>query len=318
MGAKEVRDQNLPGLQKSLLGPEEKDSVNHFYVYILRRPDKVDPFDETKSQPFYVGKGCNGRLQDHRREAKRLQHKPGGKIVKILLIHKLWKQKLDFEEEIYKDNLTENKAHEIECLLIRRYGRINNNTGVLSNMTDGGDGVVGLIMPESAKELLRQHANKRTPEQRKKCGKPGKIISPEQRLKISKATKGKVGHWKGKHLSLEHKRKLSEAFKGRYVSPETRQRMSEAQKGEKNAMYGRKISEETRRKMSEANKNISIETRKKMSESQKGKKHKPESIEKIRKFLMGKLRSEETKKKVSEGLKRYFANKKGGDVKDVG
>ena len=53
-------------------------------------------------------------------------------------------------------------------------------------------------------------------------------------------------HKKGKSLSEEHKKKLSEAHKGK------------------------KRSEETRKKIAEAKKNISEETRKKMSEAKKG------------------------------------------------
>ena len=61
--------------------------------------------------------------------------------------------------------------------------------------------------------------------------------------------------------------------KGKHHSIESRRKMSEAQKGEKNPMYGKKHSVETINKMSEAHKNISEETRKKMSEAKKGKKN---------------------------------------------
>ena len=52
--------------------------------------------------------------------------------------------------------------------------------------------------------------------------------------------------------------------KGRAVTEETRRKMSESHKG-------RTISDETRRKMSDAKKTISDETRRKMSEANKGK-----------------------------------------------
>ena len=59
---------------------------------------------------------------------------------------------------------------------------------------------------------------------------------------------------KGKHLSEEHKKKLSEASKG-----------------EKNPMYGKHFSEESKKKMSEAKKGkkLSEETKKKLSEAHK-------------------------------------------------
>ena len=128
--------------------------ANIFYVYYLRRPDKVDPEDLTLSQPFYVGKGSNGRIGDHRWEAKYLLNKPGRKIHKINIIHKLWRLELDFAEDIILDNLSEQDALDIEKAAIELYGRINNGTGCLANLTDGGDGVSGLIHSEETRKIL--------------------------------------------------------------------------------------------------------------------------------------------------------------------
>ena len=70
--------------------------------------------------------------------------------------------------------------------------------------------------------------------------------------RISKAHKGEKNHFFGKHLSEEHKRKLSKAKKGKHLSEEHKRKLSEAQKGEKNHNYGKQLSDETRKKMSEA------------------------------------------------------------------
>lgn len=65
---------------------------------------------------------------------------------------------------------------------------------------------------------------------------------------------------------------MSEVNKGRHLSAETRRKMSEAKKGANHPLYGKHRSVETRRKMSEAlkGKHRSVETRKKMSEAKKG------------------------------------------------
>ena len=90
---------------------------------------------------------------------------------------------------------------------------------------------------------------------------------PAEELIFMKRSEHLFLHHKGKRLSDETKKKMSEANKGRTVSEETRKKMGEAQKGHT-------VSEETRKKMSEAwdyDKHFSEETRNKLSEAHKGK-----------------------------------------------
>ena len=100
-------------------------------------------------------------------------------------------------------------------------------------------------------------------------GKPawnkGKHLSEETRKKLSESRKGK-------HHSEETRKKLSEATKGKHRSEETRKKISEAKKGENHPMFGKHLSEETRQKLSEANKgkHLSAEARKKIGEAKKG------------------------------------------------
>ena len=94
----------------------------------------------------------------------------------------------------------------------------------------------------------------------------------------------------------------SEAKKGRTLSEEHRRKISEALKGENHPMYGKHHTEETRQKMSEA---------------KKGKKHTEEWRIKISEALKGKpsprkgvTLSEETRQKMREAAKRRWAKKK--------
>ena len=82
-------------------------------------------------------------------------------------------------------------------------------------------------------------------------------------------------HRKGKPLSEETRKKLSEANKGKQL-------------GKDNQFYGKKHSEETKKKMAEAN---------------KGKKMSEESKKKNSEAHIGKHPSEETKKKLREAKK---------------
>jgi len=89
--------------------------------------------------------------------------------------------KTGYEVQILKSDLTWNDACELEILLISYYGRHNNKTGTLCNMTNGGDGCVG------------------------------QVFSKEHRAKISKAGKGKI-------ISLENKENLSNLFSYKIIN----------------------------------------------------------------------------------------------------
>jgi predicted DNA-binding protein YlxM (UPF0122 family) len=78
----------------------------------------------------------------------------------------------------------------------------------------------------------------------KECGIKVRTAS-ESHLKeyISNEAREKCKVWLGKHLSEEHKRKISESEKGKQLSKETKRKMSEAKKGEKSSSWkgGRKL-----------------------------------------------------------------------------
>lgn len=59
----------------------------------------------------------------------------------------------------------------------------------------------------------------------------GKHLSKEHRSKLSKAHKGKTTWMKGKNHSKESIKKMSESHKGKKYSKDTRKKLSEARKG---------------------------------------------------------------------------------------
>lgn len=85
----------------------------------------------------------------------------------------------------------------------------------------------------------------------------GKHRSIESRRKMSEAHKGKQAGEKhpmyGKHHSEESKNKNSEAHKGKHPSEETRKKLSEANKGNKSAL-GHSVSDEARNKIGASSK----------------------------------------------------------------
>jgi hypothetical protein len=88
-----------------------------FYVYgYLRRRDNT---------PYYIGKGCGNRAFVSHGRVK--VPKDRSKVV------------------FFSENLTEIEAFLLETDLIKRWGRLNQGTGILLNLTDGGEGVSGCV-----------------------------------------------------------------------------------------------------------------------------------------------------------------------------
>ena len=148
----------------------------------------------------------------------------------------------------------------------------------------------------------------------------------EKRLIVSQATlvplgynmiEGRMGanagYWKGKKLSAEHRRKISENSGNR--KPEVRAKMSETRRGKDNPMYGRKHSVETKQKISENNATKRPEVREKISKSRRGKLHpfygKSHTLETKRKMSQNNaMKNPEHRMKLSESKKRYYAKQK--------
>lgn len=103
-----------------------------------------------------------------------------------------------------------------------------------------------------------------------------------------------VGYWKGKKLSVEHRKALSEAHKGKPLSEAHKQALSLSLKG-KPHRKGWKLSKETREKM---------------FKYRRGRKRPAETIKKISEALLGKAKSLQHRKNIGlAGLGRIPWNK---------
>lgn len=132
---------------------KESPAMLIYYVYAYLREDGT---------PYYIGKGKGKRAF-----SKHNVNLPAKKSLIVFL----------------ETNLSEIGALALERRMIRWYGRKDNNTGILRNVTDGGEGTSGLIHTE---------------ESRKKRG-----------ISISKSKKGKSNGLIGKRkMSSDQKIKL--------------------------------------------------------------------------------------------------------------
>lgn len=91
-----------------------------FYVYAyLRNKDSITAKAGT---PYYIGKGTGDRAWKH---CKNDSIHPPIDLSKVIIL---------------EDNLTELGAFALERRMIQWWGRLDNNTGILRNKTDGGQG----------------------------------------------------------------------------------------------------------------------------------------------------------------------------------
>jgi hypothetical protein len=150
----------------------------NYYTYAYLREDGT---------PYYIGKGKAGRINNKLHTI----HLPPEEGRRIFL----------------KQNLTDEEARKHEVYMIAVLGRKDLGTGILRNMTDGGEGCAG------------------------------RVLSDETKRKLS-------GAHKGRKKSEAHRKALSKAAKKRKASDKWRGSVSAAMKGimakEKNPSWGKR------------------------------------------------------------------------------
>lgn len=235
--------------------------MNTYYVYAYLR--------EKDNTPYYIGKGKGNRAYNKQHGVK--PPKDRSKIV------------------FYQISLLEKDAFNLEIAYIKLFGRKDIGTGILRNLTDGGDGSSGRIQrPEiTIKQLETKKRNGTlnncTPESKQKQVESrrsgaGYNITKEQINKmlttrkingtmncntsesINKCleTKRKNGTTlKGIPLNPESIKKRTETrFKnGSYIrTPETTAKIAETKRKNGTTLIGRKLSAETIAKRTESRK----------------------------------------------------------------
>jgi hypothetical protein len=66
-------------------------------------------------------------------------------------------KKYGYNVEIIHSNISWEQSCELEKKYIKQYGRLSDKTGILVNLTDGGDGICGYKHTEKTKKIGRAH-----------------------------------------------------------------------------------------------------------------------------------------------------------------
>jgi len=175
------------------------------YVYQHIRLDK--------NEPFYIGIGSS-------KYYNRAYRKKGR--------NKIWQRianKTSYKVEIIYDNLSWEDACQKEKELIAKYGRLNNKTGILANLTDGGEGNLGAIISKEHRKAIGE-ANKK------------RIFTLEQRAAMAKRMRERL-------KDPLYREKLTNGLRNSDKAKESARLSCIRRKGFK-------LSEETKRKMSKS------------------------------------------------------------------
>jgi hypothetical protein len=156
-----------------------------YYVYEYLRADNT---------PYYIGKGRKDRA--FKKQGHTVPLPPKDRI------------------RFIAENLKEQEAKDLEIELIAKYGRKDLGTGILRNMTNGGEGSSGRIATKKMIKKLKEARAKQitTEETRERMRKShtGRVHSEETRQKMAKSALGKK-------KSLETIQRIKEARKKQVI-----------------------------------------------------------------------------------------------------
>jgi len=125
--------------------------MNYYvYVYLDTRKPGNYIYDNLifDYEPIYIGKGKNNRCKKHLSLRFNMENYFYHKLNKIIM------EGFYPEILIIKDNMTEEESFKYEVEIIKKIGKLIDNNGTLTNLTDGGEGRSGSIVSLETRKKL--------------------------------------------------------------------------------------------------------------------------------------------------------------------
>lgn len=164
-----------------------------FYVYAYLRGK--DSANGLQYSPYYVGKGSGNRAFVNRRTISA----PKDKSLIVFI----------------QEGLTEQEAFALERYCIAMYGRISQNTGILHNRCDGGEGTSGAIVPLERRMQMAAISREARQREGRWKGKGNPKFGGD-------AMRGELNPMWGRQHSEETRRKISSRIAAHYGTEEGR------------------------------------------------------------------------------------------------
>lgn len=190
----------------------KKSPPSGFYVYLyLRDSDSIGTKNGLKGTPYYVGKGLNDRAW--------VKH---GSRIKVPTNHYIC---------IIAYDLTDQQAKDLEKRLIAEYGRIDLDTGILMNLTEGGEGVYGTSEEVRAKRRKSQRETWAMPEAKAKKSEATRKVWDDPEYKAERSATIRQA-WEDPELRREHAEKIKKTWSDPTLREEQSQRSKISQNSE--------------------------------------------------------------------------------------